>query len=508
MRKARLDFGSWSTFGQTALLIVAALLVSQVFAFFVLHNFIDQWQRSVVLGPSIAHFAEVAGNLQTTAQDRREKFLDGASTGGSEFVLERTLAFSPMFRERPIESELSAALNKRGVRFLSVYAMRRGGPFDKHRWPMHEDGARPFPMRSGGAPADALAPVLAPPIGDSGRMPQGGPPGYWAPWRMFDQHAGGPPPGRMNEVIGLAALLPDGNWLAGRFVAVRPLPVLLNPIFVSQIVLFSILLCCSLFWASRISRPLRTLSRAAESLRPQEQLEPIPVTGPRDVRAAIASFNTMAQRVRDLLQEKDRMLSAIGHDLRTPLASLRVRAESMEPESERERVIETIEEMSRMVEEILGLARLGHSTEKKELVDLSALADALVEEYRELGKDVSFEEAPRTPLKMQAGLVRRLLRNLIDNAIKYGERARVSLQDTGQAVELRVDDDGPGIPEAEIGNVIEPFMRLENSRSRETGGLGLGLSIAHAVALSQGAELVLQNRAERGLRAIVRWPAP
>ena len=513
MKIGRRAFGSWSTFGQIALLISAALLVSQMFAFFLLRNFIDQWQHSAVVGPSIARFAEVAHGLEATAHDARAQFLSNVSVPGKEFRLVRTITLSPMFRERSLESDLIEALNKHGVRYFSVFAVRHGGHRGFGPRALREEPALrpPMPLPPDGLTSDTPlgqgTPTLTPLQREPGPMPPWGMPGAGAPFHPFGaEGAGGPPPGRMNEEILLTALLPDGNWLVGRFVATRPLPLFLNPIFISESVLFVTLLAISLFWASRISRPLRMLSRAAENLRPQEQLELIAVEGPRDVRAAITSFNTMARRVRDLLQEKDRMLSAIGHDLRTPLASLRIRAESVEPQTERERLVETIEEMTLMVEEILGLARLGHSSEPRVLVDLSALADSLVEEYRELGEEVTFEEAPRMPVEMQVGPVRRLLRNLIDNAIKYGERARVSVRDSGQAVELRVDDDGPGIPPGELATVIEPFTRLENSRSRATGGLGLGLSIAHALARSQGAELILENRTAGGLRASVRWP--
>nr|WP_243850819.1 ATP-binding protein [Rhizomicrobium electricum] len=282
---------------------------------------------------------------------------------------------------------------------------------------------------------------------------------------------------------------------------------MLNPLFLSQIALFVILLGATLFWASRISRPLRILAEAAQVLQPQDGFEPLPVKGPREVRVAIGSFNAMAQRVRDLLAEKDRMLTAIGHDLRTPLASLRIRAESVEPDSEREKFVETIDEMTAMVEEILDLSRLGHSTEPKQLVDLSALADSVVEEFRGLGKDVTFVEAPRTTLVLQVNLVRRLLRNLIDNAVKYGRRAEVSLQSGGGAIVLVVEDCGPGIPEAQLGDVLQPFARLDSSRSRLTGGTGLGLSIADAIAKNQGASLSLSNRKAGGLRAAVTWPA-
>ena len=187
------------------------------------------------------------------------------------------------------------------------------------------------------------------------------------------------------------------------------------------------------------------------------------------------------------------------------MASLKIRAESIEPAGERERIVETIDDMTRMVDGILSLARLGQSTEPRLLVDLSALADSVVEEFRELGKDVTFDDAPRIPVRMQPGLVRRLLRNLIDNAVKYGERARVSVAETPDAVELRVQDDGPGIPQAALKEVLQPFTRMEQSRSRETGGMGLGLSIADSIARSQGATLVLLNKSPSGLCATVRW---
>jgi signal transduction histidine kinase len=483
----RFSLASWSTFGQTALLIFAALLVAQLFAFFLLRNFIEQWQSSAVVDPAVSRFAEVAQQVAAAPEDKRAQILTAVSREEERFILAASIGSLPLSRQTEIESNLKAALKKRAVAFSAVVAFRRGG--------FH--GRPPLNMPPAGPGNDAAR-----------QPPWPGPVPMEAPSRMWRREPGGPPPGHMREEIRLAAMLADGNWLVGRFQAERPLPLFASPIFVSEAALFVILLAVSLLWASRISRPLRILARAAENLRPQEQLDPIAVKGPRDVQAAIASFNTMAQRVRDLLQEKDRMLSAIGHDLRTPLASLRIRAESIEPEAERERFVESIDEMTRMVEEILSLARLGHSTEPRQLVDLTALADSLVEEFRGLGKAASFEEAPRIALRMQVGPVRRLLRNLLDNAVKYGEQARVSVLETGEAIELCVEDDGPGIPPEQLAEVLQPFTRLEQSRSRQTGGIGLGLSIADAIARSQGAELILQNRSAGGLRAIVRWPRP
>ncbi len=479
--RARFTLGSWSTFGQTALLIIAALFLAQFFAIFLTRNVIDQWQTSRVVEPAIRRFTDVASRVSQMPADRRESFMVASRTVGERFWLTRDMYMPPFGRQQDIEAELSTALQKRSVPFLALLVFR------------HEHSGW------------HLLPLSAPPPGAEG---SGGP----MPWpgdriQPASQGFDGPPPDRTNDDIRLAAQLPDGIWLVGRFHVFRPFPLILNPLFLSQIALFVILLSATLFWASRISRPLRILAEAAQVLQPQEKFEPIAVKGPREVQVAISSFNTMAQRVRDLLAEKDRMLSAIGHDLRTPLASLRIRAESVEPEAERAKFVETIDEMTAMVEEILGLARLGHSTEPKQLVDLSALADTVVEEFRGLGKDVTFIEAPRTTVTMQVNLVRRLLRNLIDNAVKYGEKAQVSIRTSDGTVELVIEDEGPGIPESQLGEVLQPFTRLDRSRSRTTGGTGLGLSIADAIAKSQAATLILENRDGGGLRATVKWTA-
>jgi signal transduction histidine kinase len=473
--RARLTVGSWSTFGQTALLIVAALLLAQVFTFFVMRSVIDEWRVTSVVEPALSRFAGVAVTLARTPPERRVSVLQAAQGADGRFWLAPEMRALPQQRERAFENNLAAELTKRAVGSSSVlvfhreFGDRHGLPFAR---PPKPDGfgARPF---------------------------ENPPPG------RFD----GPPPDHRGGDVLIAAHLADGQWLVAAFRAARPFPMVLNPLFLSQIALFVILLGATLFWASRISRPLRILAEAAQTLQPQDGFEPIPVEGPREVRVAISSFNAMARRVRDLITEKDRMLTAIGHDLRTPLASLRIRAESVEPEAEREKFVETIDNMTAVVEEILSLVRLGYSTEPKQLVDLSALADSVVEEFRALGKDVTFVDAPRTTLTLQVNSVRRLLRNLIDNAVKYGGQTEVSLQNRAGAVALVVEDHGPGIPEARLGEVLQPFTRLDTSRSRLTGGTGLGLSIADAIAKSQGAGLVLSNRKTGGLSAVVTWPA-
>ena len=251
----------------------------------------------------------------------------------------------------------------------------------------------------------------------------------------------------------------------------------------------------------KLLKPGMLLTVAVESFRSAETSTAVAESGPGDVRRLIAAFNGMRTRIAALLDEKDRMLGAIGHDLRTPLASLRVRVEGMEDEDERERMVGTIEEMNRTLDDILSLARLGRPNEAATKVDLAALLDQVVDDFQMLGAPVTLEDADRTTVTIRPTLITRALRNLIDNAVKYGGAARVSIEAQAGGIAVVIDDDGPGIPEDRIEAMFEPFARMEESRSRETGGTGLGLALAKAIVIEHGGRLTLANRAGGGLRA-------
>jgi len=207
-----------------------------------------------------------------------------------------------------------------------------------------------------------------------------------------------------------------------------------------------------------------------------------------------------------MLDEKDRMLGAIGHDLRTPLAALRVRIESVEDETDRAKMAETIAEMNHTLDDILSLARLGRPSEPLTEVDLAALVDAVVEDFRDLDSDVTFEETARLRMRLRPSLMRRAVRNLIENAIKYGKSAEVRIVAGAQEVAIVVADHGPGIPPDQLGNVFEAFTRLETSRNKETGGIGLGLALARAIVRNAGGDVILVNRPGGGLDATITLP--
>jgi len=208
-----------------------------------------------------------------------------------------------------------------------------------------------------------------------------------------------------------------------------------------------------------------------------------------------------------MLTDKDRMLGAVGHDLRTPLASLRVRVEQVENAQLRDKMIASIEEMTAMLADILALARSGAGTDARESVVLGALVAELAADYREQGRDVAVGEAADATVTVRPMLLRRALRNLVDNAIAYGVRARLSVAVTDGSARVTVSDDGPGLTDEQIRTLVEPFARGEESRNRATGGAGLGLSIAREIAEGEGGSLTLANRAGGGLDVVIALPA-
>lgn len=269
--------------------------------------------------------------------------------------------------------------------------------------------------------------------------------------------------------------------------------------------LFTLLPLLLVGW--RLARPLKDLTVSARRFADTGSADPVTERGPGDVRQLTTAFNAMRSRLLAMLDEKDRMLGAIGHDMRTPLASLRVRAESIDDEAERNRVIETIVEMNEMLDDILSLARAGRSTETPQKTDVAALADAVVEDFIELGKPVTISEGVRQVTMARPQMLRRALRNLIENAIKYGARAEIGVgRNVKGEIVISVADSGPGIAPERMAEMMEPFTRMEGSRSRGTGGAGLGLALVRAIMEEHGGQLQLANRPEGGLVARLILP--
>ncbi|WP_082666147.1 ATP-binding protein [Aureimonas sp. AU4] len=260
------------------------------------------------------------------------------------------------------------------------------------------------------------------------------------------------------------------------------------------------------FTARRIARPLRQLTKAAESLGRGEAVQPLCECGPDDIRRTSEAFNRMQERLHRFVEDRTRMLAAISHDLRTPLTTLRLRAELVEDQNLQGRMLSTIDEMQAMADATLALIRQETTAEATRTIDLCALVESTCEDLAELGHDVTFASCDRLTYRCRPDGLRRAVRNLVENAVRYGGKAHVRLVATRYGVEIIVDDDGPGIPADKLEEVFAPFHRLEGSRSRETGGAGLGLSIARAIARQHGGDILLRRRTP-GLSAAVSLPA-
>jgi signal transduction histidine kinase len=312
----------------------------------------------------------------------------------------------------------------------------------------------------------------------------------------------------LRDFVGLAISinLPSGRWLNLRTL-VRTEPPSYGGIAMASIVATAIaLVVVVIFLVRRMTRPLRALAGAAEALGRGESVAPLAEAGPSDVRGTIAAFNSMQDRLKRFVDDRTRMLAAISHDLRTPITVLKLRAEMVDDAETREAMKATLAEMQQMVEATLAFARDDAAQEETRVVDLGALVDSLVDDLAVMGGDVTFEEGPKVTLACRPNALKRALRNLIDNAVAYGARARVRVGQTGKIAVIEIDDDGPGIAEADRARVFEPFVRLDASRNKETGGIGLGLSIARTIVRAHGGDIALSTRPEGGLRASVTLP--
>jgi signal transduction histidine kinase len=307
----------------------------------------------------------------------------------------------------------------------------------------------------------------------------------------------------------VAGLLRPGEvqWTVARVPLVDSQPRQLGTLIMQTLLLYVVLVGLLALLLRRITEPLAALTRRLERFAATREIDgQIEPSGPDDTRRLIEAHNAMEGRIAALLDEKDVMLGAIGHDLKTPLAALRVRIESVPDDAEREKMARTIEDIARTLDDILSLARVGRPTDPLESTDVAALVASVVEEFEDMDEPVSLGASERIALPLRATWLRRALRNLIGNALRYGERAIVSLRREGDDAVIRIEDEGPGIQPNDLNRMMEPFARGESSRNRTTGGAGLGLAIARAIAEQHGGRLVLANRPEGGLAVELRLP--
>lgn len=259
------------------------------------------------------------------------------------------------------------------------------------------------------------------------------------------------------------------------------------------------------YGARRLARPIEQLTRGARELGRTLDAPPIAETGPLETRQAARLFNTLQGKLRQQMTERSQFLAAVSHDLRTPLTRIRLRSTQVQDTQLQTRLNQDIDDMADMLNATLAYLRDNSQQEDWQQLDIEALLQAMAEDAQELGQPVSFSGHAEQILTLPATL-RRCLDNLLGNALRYGECAEILLQQQDDYVEICIRDHGPGIPEAQLARVFEPFVRLEDSRNRHTGGTGLGLTIARDAARRMGGELVLSNAADGGLKATLRLP--
>lgn len=319
--------------------------------------------------------------------------------------------------------------------------------------------------------------------------------------------------GEERLILLVAAIRVDGSpqWQIARSIKPPRQRGALSTILIQTALIYTLLVGLHFLLLRRITRPLAALTRRTEAFgQPAGVPDPLPAQGPDDIKRLITAHNAMEARIAGLLDEKDVMLGAIGHDLKTPLAALRVRIESVENTAERDKMARSIEDITQTLDDILSLARVGRATEPPERADLAALVSSVVEEFEDMGKPVVMDQPGKTVRPVHVTWLRRGLRNLIDNALRYAGTAKVGLSQDARGITIWVEDDGPGIPETALSTIMDPFTRGETSRNRQTGGAGLGLTLARAIAEQHGGSLSLTNRLVDGriggLRAEIRLP--
>lgn len=372
------------------------------------------------------------------------------------------------------------------------------------------DGSAP-PRAPGEGPANGPRP---PPLPLAQRIlsddnPFSPPPPRRPNARLTEFNHGPPPGGRPpNARWRVAIQLKDGEWLNGEQMYELGLPPWLRTVLYQNGVILAIMLALVIPVIAIATQQLKRLALAADKLGRGEDTDPLPESGSSEIRRLTQAFNNMSLRLRRFVQGRTQMLAGISHDLRTPITALRLRADLVDDEENRDRMLSLIDDMHHLTEGTLTLARDDSFTEKTDIVDVSELIEGVCDDLTDAGIDSAATVERGVNLMCRPHSLRRAIRNLAENGAKYGKRSRISMNGDARNVSIIIDDDGPGIPDDEMERAFQPFVRLESSRSRDTGGSGLGLAITRSIVLNHGGDITLANRPEGGLRATISLPKP
>jgi len=455
MNLPRLNFGT-----QLAGLLLVALVVAQGLSFLIFADDRQQAVRAANRAGLLESMASVTRVLQETTPADRSRLAEAASTSRIRYWVSDRSA-TPA---RPGQSQVSLP----ALQFQRMFIQLREAP----RVALVDSDGVPWRRRTG----------------------EGEPEGYQPPF--------------LRDTFDVRASVPfsDGGWLnAQTRIRADTVPVPWPSLISTGLMALAILAIVGMI-VRRATLPLAVLADRVEAFGRGAPSVLLPEEGPREVRRLTAAFNRMQERLARFISDRTRMLAAIGHDLRTPVTSLKIRAELLDDEEARQKMISTLDEMQRMTEATLAFAREDADAEPLRSVDLNALVESLCDDLAAMGSDVSFDGVDRLPYSCRPTAIRRAVANLVENAIRYGDRARIVLTEAADGPHIVIDDDGPGIPPDRMEEVYKTFVRLETSRNRETGGAGLGLSIARSIVLAHGGELTLANRKKGGLRVEITLP--
>jgi signal transduction histidine kinase len=480
-----------SLFSRMVLILLSGLVVAQLLSFAI------QWQErgQLVLRASgirsAQRIADIVRLLDSMAPAERNRIVGVIDSP----ALHISLAAPPLVRPQDVDPDKE----DRAARFAGV--LRR---FLGDEWPL--------------VVVVADAPAWRPPGRGPGQGPgqgygpgAGAGPGYGPGQGMM---GGGMGPGMMGgpgigaPVISFVvqARLSDGTLVT--FDSRQPVDAANLParLLLSLGVLLVAVIALTLVAVRWVTRPLKTLAEAAEQLGADINRPPIDEKGPLEVSRAARAFNTMQQRLAKFISDRTRILAAMSHDLKTPITRLRLRSELLDDPQLRSKFTKDLEEMESMVRATLDFMRGLESGEPVQPVDIMALLESMQADMREMGAAVTIEGAAHLPFPGKPQALKRCLSDLLDNAIKYGKSAAVAVDDDKNRLVITIRDEGPGIPEHELQKVFDPFYRLESSRNRDTGGTGLGLTIARSIVENHGGKLALRNRPEGGLEVSVTLP--
>ena len=315
------------------------------------------------------------------------------------------------------------------------------------------------------------------------------------------------PPDRETRKLGIG--LPDGAMMSASLLPdQRPRPPFMGGPWMMTLLFAVISVTLLGLWAARaLAAPLSSFAKAAESFSLNGGAAPLPERGPEEIRSVAKALNRMRERITALIDDRTRMLAAISHDLRTPITRMRLRSEFIEDETHRGRMLADLDQMRSMLESVLSFLRNDRRLEAMTLVDIASTLQLVTDQFGDMGHKVVYDGPAHAMITVRPDDLHRSITNLVENAVRFGGEVTIRLGTSSDAVTIDVEDDGPGISDAQKNNVLEPFVRGDDARNMdEAAGFGLGLSIARAIALAHGGALSLHDRQPHGLIVRVELP--